>query len=122
MRVLRPITTPLLTLIPQLRSGLQRCTALSASLESIVAEDVSCIQKEKFQTAKFELHQLLGQPSLKGVPLLVVSMHYTDYTLTTYCETQLGNKNDIEGHATVNELIKALSVALAVRASSGQIY
>jgi hypothetical protein len=32
------------------------------------------IQKEKFETAKFELHQLLAQPSLKGVPLLVVSV------------------------------------------------
>ena len=30
-------------------------------------------QKEKFDTARFELHQLLSQPSLSGVPLLVVS-------------------------------------------------
>ena len=32
------------------------------------------LQKEKFETARFELHQLLAQPSLSGVPLLVVSL------------------------------------------------
>ncbi len=31
-------------------------------------------QQEKFETARFELHQLLAQPSLTGVPLLVVSV------------------------------------------------
>lgn len=31
-------------------------------------------QKEKFETARFELHQLLAQPSLTQVPLLVVSV------------------------------------------------
>ncbi|KAI0632155.1 P-loop containing nucleoside triphosphate hydrolase protein [Trametes polyzona] len=54
---------------------------------------VDSVDKEKFETARFELHQLLSQPSLHGVPLLV-----------------LGNKNDLEGHATVNELIKALQL------------
>ncbi|TFY67866.1 hypothetical protein EVJ58_g1355 [Rhodofomes roseus] len=49
--------------------------------------------KEKFDTARFELHQLLSHPSLSGVPLLV-----------------LGNKNDLEGHAPVDELIKALQL------------
>ena len=29
-------------------------------------------QKEKFEVAKFELHQLLHFPNLKGTPLLVV--------------------------------------------------
>jgi hypothetical protein len=29
-------------------------------------------QPDKFETAGFELHALLGQPSLVGVPLLVV--------------------------------------------------
>ncbi|OBZ71572.1 ADP-ribosylation factor-like protein 8B, partial [Grifola frondosa] len=48
---------------------------------------------DKFKTARFELHQLLAQPSLHGVPLLV-----------------LGNKNDLEGHASVNDLIKALEL------------
>ena len=30
------------------------------------------IQGDKFETARFELHALLGQASLLGVPLLVV--------------------------------------------------
>ncbi|KAH9854716.1 P-loop containing nucleoside triphosphate hydrolase protein [Lenzites betulinus] len=49
--------------------------------------------KEKFETARFELHQLLSQATLQGVPLLV-----------------LGNKNDLEGHAPVTELIKTLQL------------
>ena len=37
--------------------------------------DVQCyLQQEKFDTVRFELHQLLAQPSLVGVPLLVVSL------------------------------------------------
>src|SRR6266511_4125323 len=32
----------------------------------------SALQKDKFKTASFELHQLLGQFTLTGVPLLVV--------------------------------------------------
>lgn len=54
---------------------------------------VDSMDKEKFDTARFELHQLLAQPSLVGVPLLV-----------------LGNKNDLQGHAPVNELIQALQL------------
>jgi len=54
---------------------------------------VDSLDKEKFDTARFELHQLLSQPSLTGVPLLV-----------------LRNKNDLDGHAPVNELIKALQL------------
>lgn len=34
--------------------------------------DFHCLQHEKFEVAKFELHQLLQFPNLKGVPLLVV--------------------------------------------------
>jgi hypothetical protein len=52
------------------------------------------VQKDKFDTAGFELQQLLSQPSLSAVPLLV-----------------LGNKNDLEGAATVKELIRAMYVA-----------
>lgn len=48
-------------------------------------------QREKFDAARFELYQLLNNPSLAGVPLLV-----------------LGNKNDVEGHASAKELIQAL--------------
>jgi len=54
---------------------------------------VDSMDKEKFDTARFELHQLLAQPGLNGVPLLV-----------------LGNKNDLDGHASVNELIQALQL------------
>ncbi|KAK7690047.1 hypothetical protein QCA50_006692 [Cerrena zonata] len=54
---------------------------------------VDSTDKDKFETAQFELHQLLSQANLKGVPLLV-----------------LGNKNDVEGHATANELIQALQL------------
>ncbi len=35
------------------------------------------LQNEKFETARFELHQLLAQPTLKGVPLLVVRLQYS---------------------------------------------
>ena len=52
------------------------------------------LQREKFNAARFELHQLLSQPSLAGVPLLV-----------------LGNKNDLEDHAPIKELIPALYVS-----------
>ncbi|KAF8208859.1 P-loop containing nucleoside triphosphate hydrolase protein [Mycena galopus ATCC 62051] len=48
---------------------------------------------EKFNTARFELHQLLGQHTLTGVPLLV-----------------LGNKNDLEGHVPVKDLIRDLQL------------
>ncbi|KAF8476547.1 P-loop containing nucleoside triphosphate hydrolase protein, partial [Russula ochroleuca] len=52
---------------------------------------VDSTDSDKFETARFELHALLGQPSLSGVPLLV-----------------LGNKNDIHGHTDVQGLIRAL--------------
>ncbi|KAH9986703.1 ADP-ribosylation factor family-domain-containing protein [Russula vinacea] len=52
---------------------------------------VDSTDDDKFETARFELHALLGQPSLSGVPLLV-----------------LGNKNDIHGHTDVQGLIRAL--------------
>lgn len=44
----------------------------------------SNIQQEKFDSARFELHQLLAQPTLKGVPLLVVR----HFTITTRINTQ----------------------------------
>ncbi|KAH9922821.1 Arl8a protein [Epithele typhae] len=74
---------------PRYRSIWERyCSGVDA-----VVFVVDSVDKEKFETARFELHQLLAQPSLHGVPLLV-----------------LGNKNDIEGHAPVQELIKALQL------------
>ncbi|KAJ7794171.1 Arl8a protein [Mycena olivaceomarginata] len=50
-------------------------------------------QPEKFNTARFELHQLISQPTLSGVPLLV-----------------LGNKNDLDGHVPVKDLIRDLQL------------
>ncbi|EPQ54941.1 hypothetical protein GLOTRDRAFT_42822 [Gloeophyllum trabeum ATCC 11539] len=74
---------------PRYRSLWERyCSGVDAILKYLVDS-----QKDKFETARFELHNLLSQPSLQGVPLLV-----------------LGNKNDIPGHATVNELIKSLQL------------
>lgn len=74
---------------PRYRSIWERyCNGMDA-----VVFVVDSMDKEKFDTARFELHQLLAQPSLVGVPLLV-----------------LGNKNDLQGHAPVNELIQALQL------------
>ncbi|RDB18052.1 ADP-ribosylation factor-like protein 8A [Hypsizygus marmoreus] len=74
---------------PKFRSMWERyCNGVDA-----IAFVVDSADTEKLNTARFELHQLLAQPSLVGVPLLV-----------------LGNKNDIEGHATVKDLISALQL------------
>ncbi|EDR13393.1 uncharacterized protein LACBIDRAFT_245262 [Laccaria bicolor S238N-H82] len=54
---------------------------------------VDAVDQDKFKSAKFELHQLLAQPTLTGVPLLV-----------------LGNKNDLDGHASVKDLITYLQL------------
>jgi len=54
---------------------------------------VDSVDKEKFDTVRFELHQLIGQQTLAGVPLLV-----------------LGNKNDLEGHVSVKDLINILQL------------
>lgn len=43
--------------------------------------------------ARDELHLLLSKPQLAGIPLLV-----------------LGNKSDLEGHMTTDELIEALKL------------
>ncbi|KAI0947211.1 hypothetical protein AcW1_007490 [Taiwanofungus camphoratus] len=72
---------------PRYRSIWERyCNGVDAVVFVVDSTD-----KDKFDTVRFELHQLLAQPSLASVPLLV-----------------LGNKNDLEGHAPVNELIRAL--------------
>ncbi|KAI0074012.1 P-loop containing nucleoside triphosphate hydrolase protein [Panus rudis PR-1116 ss-1] len=74
---------------PRYRSIWERyCNGVDAVVFVVDSSD-----REKLDTARFELHQLLAQPNLRGVPLLV-----------------LGNKNDLEGHATVKELIKALEL------------
>lgn len=48
---------------------------------------------EAFEVAKEELHVLVNRPSTQGIPLLV-----------------LGNKSDLPGHATVDELIDILDL------------
>jgi len=74
---------------PKFRSTWERyCSGVDVIIFIVDSHD-----KEKLDTARFELHQLLSHQTLAGVPLLV-----------------LGNKNDLEGHATVNELIKALDL------------
>ncbi|KZP33591.1 P-loop containing nucleoside triphosphate hydrolase protein [Athelia psychrophila] len=74
---------------PKFRSMWERyCNGVDAIVFVVDSAD-----KEKFETVRFELHQLLGQPNLSGVPLLV-----------------LGNKNDIDGHAGVKDLIQALQL------------
>ncbi|BGP52000.1 hypothetical protein JCM10450v2_007971 [Rhodotorula kratochvilovae] len=50
--------------------------------------------RDTFATARAELHALLEKPELRGIPLLV-----------------LANKNDLETHATVDEVIKALGLS-----------
>ncbi|KAI4525268.1 P-loop containing nucleoside triphosphate hydrolase protein [Schizophyllum commune Tattone D] len=74
---------------PKFRSMWERyCSGVDAVVFVVDSAD-----REKFNTARFELHQLLHQQTLTGVPLLV-----------------LGNKNDVDGHAGVKELIKALQL------------
>ncbi|KIK79927.1 hypothetical protein PAXRUDRAFT_257796 [Paxillus rubicundulus Ve08.2h10] len=74
---------------PKFRSMWERyCNGVDA-----VVFVVDSVDQDKFDTARFELHQLLSQPSLKGVPLLV-----------------LGNKNDLPNHASVKDLIRELEL------------
>lgn len=52
---------------------------------------VDSADREQFETAAKELHELLSKPPLHGIPLLV-----------------LANKNDLAGAAGVDEIIAAL--------------
>jgi ADP-ribosylation factor-like protein 8 len=54
---------------------------------------VDATDKAALPVAKDELHMLLEKPSLEGIPLLV-----------------LGNKNDLENHLSVDELIEELDL------------
>jgi ADP-ribosylation factor-like protein 8 len=49
------------------------------------------VDTEKYEAAKTELHHLLSKPQLQGIPLLV-----------------LGNKNDLPGALTVDQIIETL--------------
>jgi len=74
---------------PKFRSMWERyCHGVDAVVYVIDSAD-----QDKFNTARFELHQLLSQPTLTRVPLLV-----------------LGNKNDLDGHVAVTELIQNLQL------------
>ncbi|KAI5986764.1 Arl8a protein [Pisolithus orientalis] len=74
---------------PKFRSMWERyCHGMDAIVFIVDSAD-----HDKFDTARFELHQLLSQPGLTGVPLLV-----------------LGNKNDIPDHASVKDLIRELEL------------
>ncbi|OAX33867.1 P-loop containing nucleoside triphosphate hydrolase protein [Rhizopogon vinicolor AM-OR11-026] len=74
---------------PKFRSMWERyCNGVDAVVFVVDSAD-----QEKFDTVRFELHQLLAQSSLAGVPLLV-----------------LGNKNDIPSHASVKDLIRDLQL------------
>lgn len=52
---------------------------------------VDAADKEKFESSKKELQELLAKPPLAGIPLLV-----------------LANKNDLPGAATAEEIIDVL--------------
>ena len=52
---------------------------------------VDAADSDKFESAKKELHELLGKPTLASIPLLV-----------------LGNKNDLPGAIGVDEIIDKL--------------
>ncbi|VDC04490.1 unnamed protein product [Peniophora sp. CBMAI 1063] len=75
---------------PKFRSMWERyCNGVDAIVFVVDSTD-----SERFETARFELHSLLSQPTLAGVPLLV-----------------LGNKNDVEDHASVQDLIRELELS-----------
>jgi len=52
---------------------------------------VDSADHEKFEAARTELKNLLDKPQLAGIPILI-----------------LGNKNDVQGSATVEDVIEAL--------------
>jgi GTPase SAR1 family protein len=86
---LPPLITPL-----QICGGRCRRTSHKVAGNDVLTQTRT--QKDKFDTARFELQQLLAHPSLSAVPLLV-----------------LGNKNDLDGAASVTELIRAMYVLSA---------
>jgi GTPase SAR1 family protein len=90
--VSRPCSS-LLPLITSLQICGGRCRRASHEMAGNDVLTRRCTQKDKFDTARFELQQLLAHPSLSAVPLLV-----------------LGNKNDLDGAASVTELIRAMYV------------
>ncbi|KDE07260.1 ADP-ribosylation factor-like protein 8A [Microbotryum lychnidis-dioicae p1A1 Lamole] len=75
---------------PRFRSMWERyCRGVNAIVFIVDSAD-----QDSFPSAKAELHALLEKPQLGGIPLLV-----------------LGNKNDLEGYAKVEEVISALALS-----------
>ncbi|KAL8280791.1 hypothetical protein RQP46_006795 [Phenoliferia psychrophenolica] len=75
---------------PRFRSMWERyCRGVNAVLFIVDSADPGT-----FEAARSELHALLAKPELRGIPLLV-----------------LANKNDIEGHTKVEEVIEDLHLA-----------
>ncbi|KAM0717824.1 hypothetical protein Q7P37_006156 [Cladosporium fusiforme] len=74
---------------PRFRSMWERyCRGVNAIVFIVDSAD-----KEALPVAKEELHILLEKPAMEGIPLLV-----------------LGNKSDLRGHLTVDDLIDALEL------------
>lgn len=66
-----------------------------------------------FPAARSELHALLEKPPLRGIPLLVHRFARERYAFADPPRVLqvLANKNDIEGHRKVEEVIKELDLA-----------
>jgi len=74
---------------PRFRSMWERyCRGVNAIVFIVDSAD-----REALPVAKEELHILVNKPAVEGIPLLV-----------------LGNKSDLDGHATVDELIDMLDL------------
>ncbi|KAH9909000.1 P-loop containing nucleoside triphosphate hydrolase protein [Xylariomycetidae sp. FL2044] len=74
---------------PRFRPMWERyCRGVNAIVFIVDIADMSCLEQ-----AKEELHSLMSQPSLEGIPLLV-----------------LGNKSDLPDKLSVDELIDALDL------------
>ncbi len=75
---------------PRFRSMWERyCRGVNAIVYVVDSADT-----DSLALSKTELHELLSKPALEGIPLLV-----------------LGNKNDLPGAASVDELIEMLEIA-----------
>jgi ADP-ribosylation factor-like protein 8 len=75
---------------PRFRSMWERyCRGVNAIVFVVDAAD-----QQRLETAKNELHVLLEKPQLHGIPVLV-----------------LGNKNDLEGALTAEQLIEQMGLA-----------
>ncbi|KAK3655865.1 hypothetical protein LTR22_005864 [Elasticomyces elasticus] len=76
--------------IPTVGFNMKRVQKGHVTLKCFIVDSAD---KEALPVAKEELHILLEKPAMEGIPLLV-----------------LGNKSDLDGHSTVDELIDALNL------------